>query len=251
MCFAHTGSEHGHSQITKQLAADACPVSCGTCPRCNDSRQNGDEMDVDCGGSCKPCAAASTYGPIETAKGDNGKAILGPNMDAVCTGTKTGDTCISRPAVGFRPSTPATAAAFCSDARQATNSECASQMAMMFHVFPRHVKPGHFVCGATGVWQAQAVHMLPIVSKACPTRLIGQHYTGVCRHLPVWLEARQFTSTHHSRCHFWRSGVRQLAPTGSEEVATTLISVIRAADPETSAHHLGGTPHTAGLPQGR
>ena len=46
-------------------------------------------------------------------------------------------------------------------------------------------------------------------------------------------------------------GVRQLPPTGSEEVATTLISVIRAADPETSAHYLGGTPHTAGLPQGR
>ena len=47
------------------------------------------------------------------------------------------------------------------------------------------------------------------------------------------------------------SGVRQLPPTGSEEVAPTLISVIRAADPETSAHYLGGTPHTAGLPQGR
>jgi hypothetical protein len=27
--------------------------------------------------------------------------------------------------------------------------------------------------------------------------------------------------------------------------------VIRAADPETSAHYLGGIPHTAGLPQGR
>jgi hypothetical protein len=45
--------------------------------------------------------------------------------------------------------------------------------------------------------------------------------------------------------------VRQLPPTASEELPTTPISVIAAVEPMTPAHHLGGTPHTADLPQGR
>jgi hypothetical protein len=45
--------------------------------------------------------------------------------------------------------------------------------------------------------------------------------------------------------------VQQLPPTASEELPTTPISVIAAVEPMTSAHHLGGTPHTADLPQGR
>jgi hypothetical protein len=90
----------------------------------------------------------------------------------------------------------------------------------------------------------------PVNARVEPQQVPASHRDE--RHL-VATEATppagSFTSTH--RRHFTRSGVRQLPPTGSEEVATTLISVIRAADPETSAHYLGGIPHTAGLPQGR
>ena len=45
--------------------------------------------------------------------------------------------------------------------------------------------------------------------------------------------------------------VQQLPPTASEELPTTPISVIATVEPMTFAHHLGGTPHTADLPQGR
>ena len=53
------------------------------------------------------------------------------------------------------------------------------------------------------------------------------------------------------RSHFCLHRVQQLPPTVSEELPTTPISVIAAVEPMTSAHHLGGTPHTADLPQGR
>ncbi|KAF8819960.1 sushi domain (scr repeat) domain-containing protein, partial [Cardiosporidium cionae] len=42
---------------------DACKKSCGLCQKvatCNDGFQNGDEIGIDCGGSCRPCAACTT-----------------------------------------------------------------------------------------------------------------------------------------------------------------------------------------------
>jgi|EP01051_Picozoa_sp_SAG22_P026440 hypothetical protein len=81
--------------------------------------------------------------------------------------------------------------------------------------------------------------------------MIQQLNSAYSRHVATEATPPAGSFTGNRRCHFTRSGVRQLPPTGSEDPLTTLISVIRAADPETSGHHLGGTPHTAGLPQGR
>ena len=79
MCHADRGSEHGFqleaimamcdegadavdvdecklqaaivfTPTLMKPAAAACPVACGTCPRCNDSVRNGGETGIDCGG---------------------------------------------------------------------------------------------------------------------------------------------------------------------------------------------------------
>lgn len=45
--------------LNSDCASHVCNSSVGTCaaPSCTDHVQNGDETDVDCGGSCSPCAA--------------------------------------------------------------------------------------------------------------------------------------------------------------------------------------------------
>ena len=68
---------------TLMTAAVACPVSCGTCPRCDDSIMNGGETGIDCGGPCPACRSIDC--PAFNASG-----LLPANMDAVCTGQSKG-----------------------------------------------------------------------------------------------------------------------------------------------------------------
>ena len=45
-----------------------CGGSCPACPTCSDKTKNGDETGVDCGGSCKPCVCTCANGtPADAA----------------------------------------------------------------------------------------------------------------------------------------------------------------------------------------
>eukprot|EP01047_Picozoa_sp_COSAG01_P066875 COSAG01_NODE_9322_length_2484_cov_1.684696_1_plen_794_part_01 len=195
MCAAHIGFEYNqatahhamHSSggtlggVQPMSAAQACPVACGTCPTCTDGKQNGDETGVDCGGSCQHCIRASSCGPIESS------GLLGANVHAICTGTTAGSTCLARPAVGHRVSSPGTAAELCAASNSTPSGsatqlaqECAAQAATMFTPPPRTALPGHFTCTSTGQWEGDRLHVLPIIAGACPPQLVGQHYSATC-----------------------------------------------------------------------
>jgi hypothetical protein len=191
MCAVHIGFEYNQAAaqyamqssggnlggVQFMTAAQACPISCGTCPTCMDGKQNGDETGVDCGGSCQYCVRASSCGPIESS------GLLGSNVHAICTGTTTGSTCLARPAVGHRVSTPGTVAELCAASNISSSAqlaqECAAQAATMF-VPPRTALPGHVTCTFTGRWEGDQLHVLPIVATTCPTQLVGQHYSATC-----------------------------------------------------------------------
>ncbi len=174
MCSAHVGydlSSSGGTQSTPIIAAEACPASCDLCPSCNDNKQNGDETGIDCGGSsCDPCALVSGCGSIEST------GLVGENLEAICSGQATGDTCFTKPAPGYRPSTPGAAVQQCSSA----GSECAAQLRAMLNIPAAGVTPGHFVCTATGLWEGEQLQVLPILPTTCPARIQGNHYGAEC-----------------------------------------------------------------------
>eukprot|EP01046_Picozoa_sp_COSAG06_P005512 COSAG06_NODE_246_length_19169_cov_28.627950_20_plen_285_part_00 len=134
MCAAHLGQFVGHgvsaamgegeAQVaamllsTRVTAAEACPVSCGLCPSCNDGKQKGGETGIECGGTSVACTSLPSCGPIERS------GLVGANLQAICTGQSTGDTCFTQPSVGFQPSTPGVAAQQCSN--PVRNCNCCS-----------------------------------------------------------------------------------------------------------------------------
>jgi cysteine-rich repeat protein len=59
----------------------------GTCVSCSDGARNGDETDVDCGGSCGPCAQGLSCG----AEADCGTGFC---AGGVCCNEACGDTCV-------------------------------------------------------------------------------------------------------------------------------------------------------------
>eukprot|EP01050_Picozoa_sp_SAG11_P027045 SAG11_NODE_6699_length_1263_cov_2.807560_1_plen_193_part_10 len=62
--------------VQGQTTSEACPVSCGTCPACDDRIQNGDEIGVDCGGSCAVmCDPNATCEPFAESR------FVQPNSD--------------------------------------------------------------------------------------------------------------------------------------------------------------------------
>ena len=154
----------------KVTAAEACPVSCGLCPSCDDGKQNGGEVGIDCGGPCSACVVRPSCGPIENS------GLVGPNLRAICTGQGTGDTCFTQPAPGFQPSTPGVVAQQCAD----PSSECGAELQSMLAVVSRNALPGHFRCTETGRWEGESLHVLPIVPTVCPPQVSGDHYSGNC-----------------------------------------------------------------------
>lgn len=85
------GAVPDDSGLPVLTAAQACPVSCGTCPSCDDGKQNGDETGTDCGGSiCSACSSADDCGDIAFT------GLVAQNLEAVCTGSAVGDTCFTR-----------------------------------------------------------------------------------------------------------------------------------------------------------
>jgi hypothetical protein len=152
------------------VAAEACPVSCSRCPSCDDGTQNGGETGIDCGGPCAQCLVVPSCGPFEHS------GLLGPNLQAICTGQATGDTCFTRPLTGYQPSTAGLAAERCSDVQ----TECHAQLESMFMIPPADVTPGHFRCTESGLWDGEMLHVLQILPDICPTQIIGNHYSGTC-----------------------------------------------------------------------
>ncbi len=171
MCAVHLGraTPGVPAAQMKITAAQACPVACGLCPSCDDGKQNGGETGIDCGGPCAACVLAPSCGPIESS------GLIGPNMEAVCTGQAVGDTCETRPHVGFRPSTPSAALQQC-----AAGSECHAMESAMFAVPARNVIRGNFVCTETGRWEGEPLLVLPILPTVCPAQILGDHYTANC-----------------------------------------------------------------------
>jgi hypothetical protein len=169
MCAVHLGrATPGVPGVQMKItAAEACPVACGLCPSCDDGKQNGGETAIDCGGPCAACVLAPSCGPIENS------GLIGPNMEAVCTGQASGDTCETRPQVGFRPSTPSAALQQC-----AAGSDCQAMESAMFAV--RNVIRGNFVCTETGRWEGEPLLVLPILPTVCPAQIHGDHYTANC-----------------------------------------------------------------------
>ena len=154
----------------KVTAAEACPVACGVCPSCDDGTQNGGETGIDCGGECGPCIAIPSCPPIESL------SLIEANTEVICTGQAAGDTCITRPQVGFRPSSPKAVAQHCG----LDTAECEAMEQAMFAVPARSIVPGRFLCTLTGRWDGEPLHVVPIAPTVCPAKIVGQHYTGHC-----------------------------------------------------------------------
>lgn len=182
MCAVHRGQyvspvalSEGSAQASsmflpvKVTAAEACPVACGLCPSCDDGIRNGGETGIDCGGPCVACTAVPSCGPIETT------GLIGSNMEAVCTGQSTGDSCYTRPAVGFRPSTAAAAFHQCS-----VTSTCGDMDRSHLIVPQRDVIQGQFTCTPNGRWSGEPLQVLPILPTVCPPQVVGDHYKGEC-----------------------------------------------------------------------
>ena len=182
MCAVHRGQyvspvalSEGSAQASsmflpvKVTAAEACPVACGLCPSCDDGIRNGGETGIDCGGPCAACTAVPSCGPIETT------GLIGSNMEAVCTGQSTGDSCYTRPAVGFRPSTAAAAFHQCS-----VTSTCGDMDRSHLVVPQRDVIQGQFTCTPNGRWSGEPLQVLPILPTVCPPQVVGDHYKGEC-----------------------------------------------------------------------
>ena len=183
MCAVHRGQYIGSSTALsegsaqastmfiplKVTAAEACPAACGLCPSCDDGRQNGGETGIDCGGSCNACVVVPSCPPIETT------GLVGQNMEAVCTGQATGDSCYTRPVVGFRPSTASAALHQCS-----ATSTCAEMDHSQLVVPQRDIRQGEFTCTSNGKWSGEPMQVLPILATVCPPQVVGDHYRGEC-----------------------------------------------------------------------
>ena len=156
-------------------AAAACPVACGTCPRCDDGQRNGDESGVDCGGSCpRLCDPNAACVPFEQS------GLLGQNMHALCSGgTSAGSVCHTVAQPGFQTASIGSVAASCkADTNDVSRRECEAQFASMM-VPPADVTPGRWRC-VDGQWTGFAIAILPIVPTTCPTVLKANHYSGSC-----------------------------------------------------------------------
>eukprot|EP01051_Picozoa_sp_SAG22_P018291 SAG22_NODE_3038_length_2004_cov_4.699738_2_plen_516_part_00 len=156
--------------VQGQTASEACPVSCGTCPTCDDRIQNGDEMGVDCGGSCAAmCDSNASCEPFSQSQ------FVQPNSEPVCSdgaGVAARAIChlIAHP--GFYTASIGAAAAVCN------GQECEELATTMF-VPPTDVNPGKWTC-TDGEWVGLSVPLLPIVPTMCDTFIKENHYTATC-----------------------------------------------------------------------
>ena len=157
--------------VMARKAAEACRVSCSTCPTCEDRIQNGDEAGVDCGGSCLvTCDPDSACEPFAQS------GLVPANAEAVCTGgagVAAGDVCHIVARTGFITASVGAAAAACSD------RECEELAPATVMVPPIHVTPGEYIC-TFGKWVGYAVPLLPIVATSCPGVIKENHYSGSC-----------------------------------------------------------------------
>ena len=156
------------SQTVLIPAAIACPVACGTCPRCDDSIRNGGETGIDCGGPCPACTEGDC--PLFSESG-----LLPANMEVVCSGNAEGDSCIVAASRGYTTlSSLAELSVDCQD-----DPECL-QHAAMASIPPPYVVPNRFVCG-NGQWSGSIpLPVMPINDTACPRVVTGFHYSGTC-----------------------------------------------------------------------
>ena len=151
-------------------AADACRVSCGTCPTCEDRIQNGDEAGVDCGGSC-----LTTCDPNGECELFLRSGLVPPNAEAICTdgaGVAAGAICHIVARTGFITASIGAAAAACS------NPECEELSAAMM-VPPIGANPGEYTC-TFGKWKGVTIPLLAIVATSCPGFIKENHYSGSC-----------------------------------------------------------------------
>ena len=164
--------------IRLQTAAEACPVSCGTCPTCADSIHNGGEDGVDCGG---PCPSACQHDAACVAFADSG--LVPANMAAICTdgaGTAAGAVCHTIAKLGYTTASIGAVGAACSAqaADQTKGQECSAILATMM-VPPAGRVPGEWRC-VDGVWTGFTIAAIPIVSTHCGTILKENHYSAIC-----------------------------------------------------------------------
>eukprot|EP01051_Picozoa_sp_SAG22_P006521 SAG22_NODE_430_length_10586_cov_6.817202_4_plen_1059_part_00 len=158
------------STVQGQTASEACPLSCGACPTCNDRMQNGDETGVDCGGSCAlicdPNVACEPFAQSQ---------FVPANSRPVCTdgaGVAPRAVChlIANP--GFYTASIGAAAAVC------TRQECEALATTMF-IPPLNVNPGEWTC-TDGQWVGFALPLLPIVPAMCDAFIKENHYSAAC-----------------------------------------------------------------------
>lgn len=168
---ARSAAMFGTSTAIGLTAAEACPVSCRTCPTCFDGVQNGLETGVDCGGPCPSiCMPDAACEPFAMS------AHLPENMDAVCTdgaGTSAGAVCHTVAQPGYFTGGIGAAVAACGTAgeRQA--------LASTAMVPPRHLTPGQYIC-TFGSWQGFPLAAIRIVPNVCGLSVKENHYSATC-----------------------------------------------------------------------